>query len=151
MKANIQSYKFFIYDEVWPFHNFDLYKKKYNTKTNSWAFLQYSECLANSPSLLYNSKINPFLNLMISANHVKGDKFQLIGKFLYTLLFLLCKISFLCFNNRKIKTYRITNTKLSFQFQWTASQLWLVNYSLFSWSIGRQKESKLEDCYLINK
>ena len=38
-------------------------------------FVQYSECLSSRRSLLYNSKNYPFLNLMISINHDKGQGF----------------------------------------------------------------------------
>ena len=53
-------------------------------------FVQYSECLSKTPSLLCNL----FLNSRISANHDKECRFQPIVKSSYSLMYLQCRISF---------------------------------------------------------
>ena len=60
-----------------------LRKISYNREINSAHFLQYSECLAYPPFLLYNS--NDSLNLRISANPDNGEGSLQIGKSLYVI------------------------------------------------------------------
>ena len=54
-------------------------KRFHNRERNSTAF-----CVIHQMSIKHRTQIiNPFLNSMISANHVKGEEFQLIVKSFY--------------------------------------------------------------------
>ena len=63
-------------------------------KQKSLNVVKFSKC-PSSPLPFYGTQIiNSFLSSMISANHDKGEGFQLIVKSIYPLLFLYFNISF---------------------------------------------------------
>ena len=56
--------------------------------------VHYSECLSNPLSFNATQITTPFLNSRISANHDQGLGFYPIIEFLYALMILYCRISF---------------------------------------------------------